>query len=135
VDGKAATGKEREALGSIITLLLSLADLAERAAGRSFLVRFLVLSGLRHAHHVARDCFVGPSCVGARRGHEAADAFDLAASFRALALVVRNLAARLLWRSAAASARLNAGVCALGTVYFLPADGRCRFKRGAGGKK
>jgi len=135
VNGKAETRRDREALRCIIALLLSLAGLAERAAERSFFIRFLVLSGLRHAHHVARDCFVGPSCTAdITYGHEPADAIGLAASFRALALVVGNIAA-LTGLRGGLPCRTHAGICALGTVYFLPADGRCRFKRGAGGKK
>jgi len=134
VDGNARVGREMERLMYIITLLLSLAGLAETTAGRCFPIRFLVLSGLRYAHHVARDCFVGPLSAD-RHGHEPTDAIDLAASFRALALVVQNIAARLSLRSADAPGRPNAGMCALGTICFVPEDGRCRFKRGSGGKK
>jgi len=101
VNRRAGTGKEMEALRSIVALLLALAGLAEGAAGRSFPVRWLVLSYLRHAQNVARNCFVGPSSISVPCGHEPVDAIDLAASFRALALVVRNIAARLNWRSAA----------------------------------
>jgi len=92
VDCNVGIRREMEALQGIVALLLSLAGLAERAAGRSFVVRWLVLSGLRHADGVARACFVGPSSV-ARHGHEPADAMNLAVSLRALALVVRNIAA------------------------------------------
>jgi len=101
VNGNAGTGREREALMHIVALLVALAGLAERAAGRCFLVRWLVMSYLRHAQNVARDCFVGPSSIAVRCGNEPADAIVLASSFRAFALVVRNMAARLGFRSAA----------------------------------
>jgi len=101
VDYNAGTKREMEALQCIVALLLALAGLAERAAGRSFLVRWLIMSYLRHAQNISRDCFVGPSSIAVSCGHMPADAIDLAASFRALALVVRNIAARLSWQSAA----------------------------------
>jgi len=111
VEWNAGIRREMEALQGIAALLLSLAGLAEIAAGRSFPVRWLVLTGLWHAQDVTRHCFVGPACAVAAghgsstwqangHGHEPADAFSLAALLRALALVVRNIAARLGWRSA-----------------------------------
>ncbi|APH72804.1 hypothetical protein [Aquibium oceanicum] len=76
----------------IVALLVSFAALAERAAGRSFPVRFLVLCFLRRAEIVATGYVldahgVPPSAVveNAAVGNDAADALLLAARFRALA--------------------------------------------------
>lgn len=48
-------GLDDRTLRRIIALLVSLAVLAERAAGRSFPVRWIVLSILRYVEGVARD--------------------------------------------------------------------------------
>ena len=48
-------GLDERTLRRIIAMLVALAVLAERAAYRSFPVRWLVLSLLRHAEAVARD--------------------------------------------------------------------------------
>lgn len=76
----------------IVALLVSFAALAERAAGRSFPVRFLVLCFLRRAEIVATGYVldahgVPPSAVveNAAVGNDAVDALLLAARFRALA--------------------------------------------------
>jgi hypothetical protein len=106
MNGKAEKGRQEDTLKRIIALLLALAGLADRAATRSYPVRCLVLWFLWHGESVARDFVAGsissaavrPSTVAAvRHGHEPADAITLAASLRALALLVRNMAA-LLWR-------------------------------------
>jgi hypothetical protein len=99
---KAGTGTDM--LKRIIALLFALADLAERAAGRSRPVRWLVLGILRHADTTARRFVArcpsnpaGAQCLQATlgRGHAPDDAFNLAASLRALARIVRIIAAHL----------------------------------------
>ncbi|WP_127520155.1 hypothetical protein [Mesorhizobium sp. Z1-4] len=82
-----AIEQERAALMRIITLLLALAGLAERAAARSPAMRGFVLWVLRRAEAVARD-FVAcghdaPSMPPA--GTRPADAMRLALSLRRLA--------------------------------------------------
>lgn len=97
-------GAGTDMLKRIIALLFALADLAERAAGRSRPVRWLVLGILRHADTTARRFVAGcasnpagaqclPATVG--RGHAPDDAFKLAASLRSLARIVRIIAAHL----------------------------------------
>lgn len=51
--------RERQTLGHIAALLVALAFLAERAAGRAFPVRFAVLAILWQAEAVARAFVVG----------------------------------------------------------------------------
>jgi len=87
-----ASGGGDKTLRRIVALFVSLAVLAERAAGRSFPVRFLVLCFLRRAEIVATGYVleghgVPPSaCVeNAAAGNDPADALLLAARFRALA--------------------------------------------------
>ncbi|HEY6631566.1 MAG TPA: hypothetical protein VIZ90_08950 [Rhizobiaceae bacterium] len=98
MDWKRAIEEERAALGRIVALLCALAVLAERAAGRSPVVRSLVLWVLRQAEAVARD-FVcgGPDPATALvpiapSGNAPLDATRLAISLRALA---RRLARQL----------------------------------------
>ena len=80
----------------IVALLVSFAVLAERAAGRSFPVRWFVLVLLRHAEAVARDfvaettgttlpCPEAPLGAGTRP----ADAALLAGRLRMLAALLR----------------------------------------------
>lgn len=91
-------GAEREGrrLRQIVTLLLSLAALAEKAGRRSFPVRWFVLVLLRHAEAVARDfvaettgttlpCPEAPLGAGTRP----ADAALLAGRLRMLAALLR----------------------------------------------
>lgn len=103
---KAKTGKERDVLVSIIALLLSLAALAERAACRSPWVRWRVLWAAWQADLIVRDYFAGstwnkagrlwsPVLSTVRYGTEPADALDIAASLRSLALIVQSMAAQL----------------------------------------
>ncbi len=86
--------EERAALGRIVALLSALALLAERASGRSPLVRSLVLWVLRHAEAAARDLVAGgtdsPGAPSAPwpvvpAGAGPRDAMRLAAGLRALA--------------------------------------------------
>jgi hypothetical protein len=55
MNGKAEIETERDGLKRIVALLFSFAGLAERAAGRSYPVRCLVLWLLRRAEIIARD--------------------------------------------------------------------------------
>ncbi|MDP3896953.1 MAG: hypothetical protein Q8Q62_09780 [Mesorhizobium sp.] len=100
--GKAKTGVDM--LERIVALLLALADLADRCAERSAFVRRLVLACLWQAVDVAGGFAAGrasnaparqPDAMNVQRGHAPADAMRLAASLRALALMLRNLAARM----------------------------------------
>ncbi|MFH1795162.1 MAG: hypothetical protein ABIK36_16395 [Pseudomonadota bacterium] len=110
---KAKTGREQEVLISIATTLLALAGLAEQAAGDTPWVRWCVLWAARQADLIARDYVAGstwntagrlwsPVLPIVRYGTAPADALDLAASLRALAMVVSGMAAYLrrvsVWR-------------------------------------
>ena len=103
MDWNAKTGTD--VLNSIVALLLSLADLAERAAVRSPWVRWCVLWSAWQADLIARDYVAGsawneagrlwsPVLPTVRYGTEPAVAMDLAASLRSLALIVRTMAAQ-----------------------------------------
>ncbi|MEO3999032.1 hypothetical protein [Mesorhizobium sp. CAU 1732] len=91
MDWKRGMDEERVALGRLVALLCALAGLAELAAGRSPIVRGLVLLFLRQAEAVARDVVDGgPDTPAASMpigpvGFSPADALRLAASLRALA--------------------------------------------------
>jgi hypothetical protein len=90
---KAVTGTKdiHRQLRRIVALLLAFADLAERAAGRSGLVRLLAVWFLRQAEGLARHHVLALTGRVARRpalpdGADAeAEALSLAARFRALA--------------------------------------------------
>lgn len=103
VGWKAKRGKDVS--DSIAARLRSLADLAERAAGRSFLIRWLALCYIWQADSVVRDFVAGsewnaadrlwsPALPAVRYGTDPADAMNLAASLRALAVVVLDMAAQ-----------------------------------------
>lgn len=92
----------RDVLGSIAARLLSLADLAEDVAGRSFLVRWLVLWYVCRADAILREFVAGsewntagrlwsPSLPPVRYGTRSADAMALAVSLRALARIVLDM--------------------------------------------
>lgn len=89
LDWKSAMREERAALQRIVTLLLALADLAERAQHRSPLVRRFVVWIMRQAEMVARDFVIGPaettSCSMQVGPAGAAEAMRLAEDFRDLA--------------------------------------------------
>ncbi len=97
MDWQRAIGAERAALGRIVVLLCALAVLAERAAGRSPVVRSLVLWFLRQAEAVARDFVIGdaPSAAMPPTGTGPADALHLAITLRALARQLGRQARRL----------------------------------------
>ena len=97
---KAKRGKD--VLGSIAARLLALADLADRVAGRSFLIRWLALWYIWRADAVVREFVAGsewnmagrlwsPALPAVRYGTDPADARALAVSLRALAVVVLNM--------------------------------------------
>jgi len=101
----AKTGRRERVLNSIVARLLALADLGEDAANCSPWVRFCVLWSLCQADAVVREFVAGstwnpagrlwsPVLPAVRYGTQPADALDLAASLRALALVVLNIAAQ-----------------------------------------
>lgn len=104
----AKTGQEADRLMRIAARLFALADLAERAAGRSYPVRLFVLWCLSHADAVARDFIAGSlriagssrptDLIPAHHGSSPADAFYLATSLRSLGLILHAMAARL-WRA------------------------------------
>jgi hypothetical protein len=102
----AKRGREQDALVGIVSTLLALADLVERAACRSPWVRWCVLWSAWRADLVARDYVAGsarsaagaywsPALASARYGAAPADAFDLAQSLRALALILRDMAEQI----------------------------------------
>jgi len=106
VSWKAKTGRRQEVLVSIVSTLLALAALAEKSAGDTPWVRFCVLWAARQADLIARDYVAGstwnaagrlwsPALPNVRYGTEPADALDIAASLRALAVVVSGMAAYL----------------------------------------
>ena len=99
MDWTAQIETNRTMLKRIVALLLALADLAYRAAGRSWPVRRQVLWALRQADDVAREFVAGCACNAASgqrppasttayHGLDPADLATLAASLRMLALVV-----------------------------------------------
>ena len=98
---------------SIVSTLLAIAVLAEKSAGDSPWVRFCVLWAARQADLIARDYVAGstwntagrlwsPALPDVRYGTDPADALDIAASLRALAMVISGMAAHLrrvsVWR-------------------------------------
>lgn len=98
----AKTGRRERVLCSIVARLLALADLGEDAAHRSPWVRFCVLWSLCQADAVVREFVAGstwnpagrlwtPALPMVRYGTEPADAIALAASLRALALIVHAM--------------------------------------------
>ncbi|SMH32165.1 hypothetical protein [Mesorhizobium australicum] len=102
---RAKAGRKQEVLGRIVARLISLAGLAEQAAGRSPWVRWQVLWALWHADAEVRNHFAHAGRNGTGRlwpplpilryGTAPADALDLAASLRALALIVQAMATQL----------------------------------------
>ena len=102
---RAKAGRKQEVLARVVARLISLAGLAERAAGRSPWVRWQVLWALWHADAEVRDYLADAGRNGAGRfwpplpilryGTAPADAIDLAASLRALALIVKAMGAQL----------------------------------------
>lgn len=98
MDWKLAMEVERAALERLAALLFALADLAERAGGRSPLVRGFVLWVLFPAETMARSLLPGfpapvPDCPA---GKSPEDAVRLALSFRSLADAFRDLSRRAL---------------------------------------
>ncbi len=87
--------EERAALMRLVALLHAFAGLAERAAGRSAVIRGIVLWILRRAEPIARDFVVGEedlppeidpwSTATGPSGNRPEDALRLAETFRALA--------------------------------------------------
>jgi len=91
-------GRNERMLLKIAALLLSLSLVAERAAGRSFPVRYLVLAVLRRAEAIARAFVVRetqidwPEPVETPEFHgHPADAASLALGLRMLALILADV--------------------------------------------
>ncbi|MBX3579617.1 MAG: hypothetical protein KF723_20620 [Rhizobiaceae bacterium] len=91
---------------SIVSTLLAIAALAEKSAGDTPWVRFCVLWAARQADLIARDYVAGstwntagrlwsPALPNVRYGTDPSDALDIAASLRALAMVISGMAAYL----------------------------------------
>jgi hypothetical protein len=98
MDWKLAMEVERAALERLAVLLFALADLAERAGGRSPLVRAFVLWILFPAETMARNLLTDspatvPDCPA---GRSPEDAVRLALSLRSLADAFRDLSRRVL---------------------------------------
>lgn len=91
VNLSAQTGTELEVLKRIVATLFALTCLAERASRAPRPVRAFVLWVLRRAEAVVRECVAGQP-MAIRAGNESADALELAASFRALARALGELA-------------------------------------------
>ena len=143
---KAKTGRRHDVLVSIVSTLLAIAALAEKSAGDSPWVRFCVLWAARQADLIARDYVAGskwnaagrlwsPALPDVRYGTEPSDAFDIAASLRALAMVISGMAAYLrqvsVWQQGQASGEagdtnplhgLDAFMRKLRHVAFHPAE-------------
>jgi hypothetical protein len=120
---------EADALRRIVAVLFALADVAERASGRSYPIRCFVLWLLRHAEVVARDWMAAgdagdlphapsahehPVPISVLHRNGPADAIYLAQAFRALARELRRRLrlegqlARRLMRRETAQAPVNA---------------------------
>ena len=103
---KAKAGRRQQVLASIVSTLLAIAALAEKSAGDTPWVRFCVLWAARQADLIVRDYVAGstwntagrlwsPALADVRYGTDPADAFDIAASLRALAAIVTGMATYL----------------------------------------
>gem|GEM_PF-3110427 len=95
-----------DALYRIVLLLLSLANLAEKAAGRSYSVRSAALAYLWVADAEVRDYIAdrawnetdghwSPAMPTVRYGTDPADALALAVSLRALAMIILLMATQI----------------------------------------
>ena len=126
MDWTETTDENRKTLRRIVALLVALADLAERASGRSSAICLLVLWLLRPGEVIARDYVAGlvgnagvPPAPIRPGGDAATEAIRLAASFRSLAAALSALAAWTVapWQpklAAVRSMRLAALLAALG---------------------
>lgn len=142
---KGRTGRRQEVLYSIVSTLLALAALAEKAAGDTPWVRFCVLWAARHADLIARDYVAGstwntagrlwsPALPNVTCGTDPADALDIAVSLRALAVVINGMAAYLRRlallhpgeagrnHGGKATDGLDAFLCRLGQAMFPPIE-------------
>jgi hypothetical protein len=98
VEGNMAIETEREMLKRIVALLFSFAGLAQRASGRSYPVRCLVLWALRRAEVVARDWITEGSAedlqwnspISVLHRNSRVEALHLAQNFRALAHALKR---------------------------------------------
>jgi hypothetical protein len=106
MDWNARIGRDVRELDGIVAILLSLAGLAERAAGATYAIRCVVFCFLRQADSVATGFVVGSACGTARANWLLArttvrdpshpiDAIDLALSLSRLACAVAAMVAQL----------------------------------------
>jgi len=111
-----------EVLEEILALLVLLAGLADRAAGRHLAIALPLLAGLAHAEAVARNCILGlPSGAPARLAVSRAGdrAARLADDFRMLVRILRaclaqaRRRARLVTRDVAAEVGAALAPCGL----------------------
>ncbi len=134
--------QHREMLQRIVALLFALADLADRASGRSRSVRCEVLFILSHGEAVAREFILEEAqasgmpipCLPAPAhddGCSAGDAVQLAARLRALAAILAYIWAQTLPSRASA--------CACAIFCFRTCSARliqrakfCAMRRGVG---
>jgi hypothetical protein len=99
-------GWKEEVLEEILALLVLLAGLADRAAGRPLAIALPVLAGLAHAEAVARDYIIGlPSGAAALVASSPSEdrAARLAADFRILVRILRTYLAQARRRARFAS--------------------------------
>ncbi len=95
-DVKAEIEAELEMMKGIVAMLLSFARLADLVSRAPYPIRSFVLWLLRRAEIVVLDWIDGPADFwpnAIRVGNDRADALDLAASLRALARAVKQMAA------------------------------------------
>ena len=93
---KAEIEAELEMMKGIVAMLLSFARLADLVSRAPYPIRSFVLWLLRRAEIVVLDWIDGPADFwpnAIRVGNDRADALDLAASLRALARAVKQMAA------------------------------------------
>ena len=102
--GRAITGEEETMLMHVVSVLLSMATLAERAAYLPFPVRWLSLWAIWRARHAAEAFLAGTGSevlsrphgsAPLRRGYLPDEAFGLAAALRLLAFSLRRHTERL----------------------------------------
>ena len=97
MEGNLAINRDVEMLKRILALFLSLAGLADRACGRSWPVRWLVIWALRRSETIALGKIVDAGelslyySLAQHRGNSLAEARRLARCFRAAARSVKKL--------------------------------------------
>ena len=124
-----------DVLDRIVMLLLSLANLAEQAAGRSYSVRSAALAYLCEADAEVRDYIAGrawneadrhwsPAVPMVRYGTDPADAMNLAVSLRALAMIILHMAMQIRRRFVLEESAFGGGGYGNGSPGFSQPTGR-----------